>query len=151
MKPKENLGVVVVPSGTMSPASPTQAGVGGKLPAEVSRGRRRWSFPTLLPPLILTPAIIATMIFVYGFIALTLWVSLSKWGSLRMNLDLRQPFGLTYQQMFAMPRWHANLRNVFVFTTLFLTSSIGFGLLLAMLLDRKLVGHTVLRNIFLFP
>jgi glucose/mannose transport system permease protein len=53
--------------------------------------------------------------------------------------------------MFAMPRWHASLRNMFVFTTLFLIGSIFFGLLLAMLLDRKLIGHTILRNVFLFP
>jgi glucose/mannose transport system permease protein len=57
----------------------------------------------------------------------------------------------TYAQMFAMPRWHASLRNIFIFTALFLSSSIGFGLLLALLLDRRLLGYTVFRNIFLFP
>jgi glucose/mannose transport system permease protein len=50
-----------------------------------------------------------------------------------------------------MPRWHADLRNAFIFTTLFLTGSISFGLVLAMLPDRKLLGHTILRNVFLFP
>ncbi|HEY5893757.1 MAG TPA: sugar ABC transporter permease [Chthoniobacterales bacterium] len=115
-------------------------------------GRPWWRFDQrALPPLILTPTMIASIVFVYFFIGLTIWISLSKWGTLRMNLDLREPLGITYQQMFAMPRWHANLRNVFVFTTLFLASSIGLGLLLAMLLDRKLFGHAVLRNIFLFP
>jgi glucose/mannose transport system permease protein len=53
--------------------------------------------------------------------------------------------------MFMMPRWHANLRNVFVFTALFLTFSLAFGLLLALLLDRKLIGYTIFRNVFLFP
>ena len=75
----------------------------------------------------------------------------SKWGTLRIDLNLREPFGVTYQQMFSMPRWHADLRNAFIFTTLFLTGSISFGLVLAMLLDRKLLGHTILRNVFLFP
>lgn len=105
----------------------------------------------VLPPLMLTPAMIAIIVFVYVFIGITVWVSLSRWGTLRMDLSLREPFGLTYQQMFSMPRWHANLRNVFVFTTLFLTSSISLGLFFAVLLDRKLIGHTILRNIFLFP
>jgi glucose/mannose transport system permease protein len=50
-----------------------------------------------------------------------------------------------------MPRWHADLRNVLVFTVLFLSVSIGFGLLLALLLDRRLLGFTLFRNIFLFP
>jgi glucose/mannose transport system permease protein len=62
-----------------------------------------------------------------------------------------QAFGLTYLQMFQMPRWHANLRNVLVFTVLFLTLSMSLGLVLALLIDRKLIGHTILRNIFLFP
>src|SRR5260221_2608433 len=53
--------------------------------------------------------------------------------------------------MFSMPRWHSDLRNAFIFTTLFLTGSISFGLVLAMLPDRKLLGHTILRNVFLFP
>lgn len=118
---------------------------------EATRPRwRRWG-EGALPPLILTPAMIGCIVFVYAFIGMTVWVSLSKWGTLHMNLDLRQPLGITYQQMFSMPRWHANLRNVFVFTILFLTASISFGLVLAMLLDRKLIGHTLLRNVFLFP
>jgi glucose/mannose transport system permease protein len=123
---------------------------GMKSSATGTRIRWRQLTQTALPPLIVTPVIVAIIVFVYAFIGLTIWVSLSKWGSLRMDLDLREPFGITYAQMFSMPRWHANLRNVLVFTTLFLASSIGLGLLLALLLDRKLVGHNVLRNLFLF-
>ena len=119
--------------------------------SRVAPRARRLRLSDVLPPLILTPAMIVSIVFVYVFIAITVWVSLSKWGTLRMDLSLREPFGLTYQQMFSMPRWHANLRNVFIFTTLFLTGSISFGLLLAMLLDRRLLGHTILRNVFLFP
>jgi glucose/mannose transport system permease protein len=120
-------------------------------PAQAAIRARRLRLDDVLPPLILTPAMIASVVFVYVFIAITVWVSLSKWGTLRIDLNLREPFGITYQQMFSMPRWHANLRNVFVFTILFLTASISFGLFLAMLLDRKLLGHTILRNVFLFP
>jgi glucose/mannose transport system permease protein len=119
--------------------------------AGVEKPARRSRLNDLLPPLVLTPAMIASLIFVYAFIAITVWVSLSKWGTLRMDLNLREPFGYTYQQMFSMPRWHASLRNTFVFTILFLLGSIYVGLLLALLLDRKLIGHTILRNVFLFP
>jgi glucose/mannose transport system permease protein len=91
------------------------------------------------------------VIFVYVFIAITIWVSLSNWGTLKVDMSIRQPLGFTYQQMFAMTRWHANLRNVFVFTALFLTFSLAFGLLLALLIDRKLLGYTIFRNVFLFP
>jgi glucose/mannose transport system permease protein len=113
--------------------------------------RKRISGERILPPLILVPSMVAIFTFVYVFILLTVWVSLSRWGTLRIDWNLREPFGATYAQMFAMPRWHADLRNVFVFTILFLSSSIGIGLLLALFLDRRLLGYTILRNVFLFP
>ena len=113
--------------------------------------RKRFSSERFLPPLILVPSMAAIFTFVYIFILITIWVSLSRWGTLRIDWRLRDPLFETYAQMFAMPRWHASLRNIFVFTTLFLSGSIGFGLLLALLLDRRLLGYTFFRNIFLFP
>jgi len=97
-------------------------------PAQIATRARRFRLDDALPPLILTPAMIASIVFVYAFIAITVWVSLSKWGTLRMDLNLREPFAFTYQQMFSMPRWHASLRNMFIFTTLFLIGSLFFWL-----------------------
>jgi glucose/mannose transport system permease protein len=105
----------------------------------------------ILPPLILVPSMVAIITFVYVFILITIWVSLSRWGTLRIDWRLRDPLLQAYVQMFAMPRWHADLRNVLVFTVLFLSVSIGFGLLLALFLDRRLLGYAIFRNIFLFP
>src|SRR6516165_2437498 len=113
--------------------------------------RKRFSAERILPPLILFPSMTAILTFVYIFILITVWVSLSRWGTLRIDWRLRDPLFETYAQMFAMPRWHASLRNIFVFITLFLSGSIGFGLLLALLLDRRLLGYTFFRNIYLFP
>src|ERR1700746_896317 len=113
--------------------------------------RKRFSAERILPPLILLPSMAAILTFVYIFILITVWVSLSRWGTLRIYWRLRDPWFATYGQMFAMPRWHADLRNVFVFTILFLSGSMGFGLLLALFLDRRLLGHPIFRNIFLFP
>ncbi|MBV9672864.1 MAG: sugar ABC transporter permease [Verrucomicrobia bacterium] len=135
--------------------SPAAAAPATTLSHQASRGqvkKSRFHFSDQsLAPLLLAPAMTLIMIFVYVFIAVTVWVSLSRWGTLRVNLDLREPFGATYAQMFSMPRWHANLRNVVVFTTLFLSLSISMGLLLALCLDRRLIGHTLFRNVFLFP
>ena len=117
---------------------------------EQTTRKRRFS-DRLLSPLILSPAMTLIVIFVYVFIAITVWVSLSNWGTLKVDMSIRQPLGVTYEQMFSMTRWHANLRNVFIFTVLFLTFSLAFGLLLALLLDRKLLGYTIFRNVFLFP
>jgi glucose/mannose transport system permease protein len=141
--------------------SPTARSTNASAPKPVAENRLPWTREKLpqqrrfsnraLSPLILSPAMILIVIFVYVFIAITVWVSLSNWGTMKIDMGIRQPLGATYGQMFMMPRWHANLRNVFVFTALFLTFSLAFGLLLALLLDRKLIGHTIFRNVFLFP
>lgn len=41
--------------------------------------------------LLLSPSVIALFIFVYGFIGVTVWVSLSNWGTNRRDLSPRQP------------------------------------------------------------
>ena len=141
--------------------SPTARPANADTPERVDENRLRWTkekpprrgrfSERTLSAVILSPAMILILIFVYVFIAITVWVSLSNWHTLKIDMSIREPLGATYGQMFMMPRWHANLRNVFIFTALFLTLSIGFGLLLAILLDRKLIGHTIFRNVFLFP
>jgi glucose/mannose transport system permease protein len=115
------------------------------------RSRQRFSSERLTAPLILTPSIIAILIFVYGFIATTIYVSLSNWSTLKIDLSLREPLLATYTDMLAMPRFQADLRNTFVFTTLFLLAAVGGGLLLAILLDQHVFGATLFRNVFLFP
>jgi glucose/mannose transport system permease protein len=141
--------------------SPTARRANPGTPERVDENRLRWTkekprrrgrfSERTLSAVILSPAMTLILIFVYVFIAITIWVSLSNWHTMKIDMSIRDPLGATYGQMFMMPRWHANLRNVFIFTALFLTLSIGFGLLLAILLDRKLIGHTIFRNVFLFP
>ena len=70
---------------------------------------------------------------------------------MRVDMGLREPLFAAYAQMFAMPRWHADLRNVIVFTVAFLSLALSIGILLAVLLDRRLIAHNFFRNIFLFP
>ena len=101
--------------------------------------------------LLLLPSIIALIIFIYVFISMTFYVSLSNWRTLKPDLTLRQPLFATYAEMFAMPRWQADLRNTFVFTVFFLLFAVALGLTAAILLDRQLRGHNIFRNIFLFP
>jgi glucose/mannose transport system permease protein len=119
--------------------------------ATAGRGRRKATIKRWLPQMILLPSTGAIITFVYLFILFTLWVSLSKWTSLRLDLALKEPLFASYTQMFAMPRWHADLRNVTVFTALFLSIALGLGLFLAVLLDRRLIGHNLFRSVFLFP
>jgi glucose/mannose transport system permease protein len=105
----------------------------------------------LLPVLLITPSAVAIIVFIYAFILFTLWTSFSRWSSPVMNLSLRDPAWMTYAQMFGTARWQCDLRNLVVFTIIFLVVAIGVGLLLALLLDRRLIGSDFFRNVFLFP
>jgi glucose/mannose transport system permease protein len=112
---------------------------------------RRSDRGPLLPIALVTPSTIAIVVFIYAFILFTLWTSFSRWSSPVMNLNLRDPAWTTYAQMFGTARWQCDLRNLVVFTVIFLVVAIGVGLLLALLLDRKLIGSHFFRNVFLFP
>ncbi|WP_328665501.1 sugar ABC transporter permease [Streptomyces sp. NBC_00322] len=100
---------------------------------------------------VLTPSLILIGIFVYGFIGYTVRVSVSKWQGLQPDLSPRDPLYQTYDDMFHTPRFQADLRNVTVFTLLFLTLAVVVGLVLALLVHNALAGRTFFRSIFLFP
>jgi glucose/mannose transport system permease protein len=120
-------------------------------PVAASTGKRRFLPERRQSFLILLPSLIVIAIFVYGFIGMTGYISISNWRTLVRDMSIRQPFYQTYVDLFAMPRWQADLRNTFVFTIAFMTMAIVMGLGLAILLDRKLFGTTIFRNVFLFP
>lgn len=103
--------------------------------------------------LVLVPSIIAIAIFIYAFIGITFWVSLSNWRTLKPDLTLRQPFGQSYTELFTTPRFQSDLRNTLVFTVLFISLSVGVGLGLAILIDHnlKLFMIPLFRNVYLFP
>lgn len=115
----------------------------------IRHARRRRDRDRLTAVLVVLPSIVATAIFVYGFIGWTVRVSLSKWTGLNPDytfVGLQQ-----YLRLAGDPRFAIDVRNTLVFTVLFLTSCIVLGLLLAILLDQRLRGENVLRSIFLFP
>lgn len=112
--------------------------------------RRRWlKGERLITLLLLLPSVIAVAVFVYGFIGWTGYVSMSNWNQLLPDytfVGLRNFF-----RLFAHPRFQIDLRNLAVFTGLFLTGSLAIGFLLAVLLDRKVRGEGFFRTIYLYP
>jgi glucose/mannose transport system permease protein len=103
----------------------------------------------LLSIALLSPSIIAVAIFVYGFIAWSVRVSLSKWKGLIPDftwVGLKQ-----YIDLFHDPRFMIDIRNTAMFTVLFIAFCLLIGLGLAILLDQKLRGEPIFRSIFLFP
>lgn len=98
---------------------------------------------------LVSPSILAVIIFVYGFIAWSGRVSLSQWKGLMPDYTWA---GLqNYLGLFADPRFHIDIRNTLIFTVLFVGGSLGLGLALAILLDQGLRGEGFFRSLYLFP
>jgi len=101
-----------------------------------------------VPKLVLAPSFIAALLFVYGFIGWTAWVSFTR-SRLLPNYDLVG--AIQYERLFASPRWDVALNNLFVFGVLFIGIAMLLGLLLAIFLDQKIRTEGVLRTIYLYP
>ncbi len=111
--------------------------------------RRRLKGERLVTLLLLLPSVIAVAVFVYGFIGWTGYVSLSNWNKLLPDYTF---VGFkNFLKLFAHPRFQIDLKNLAVFTALFLTGSLVIGFLLAVFLDRKVKGESIFRTIYLYP
>ncbi|MFZ5909977.1 MAG: carbohydrate ABC transporter permease [Chloroflexota bacterium] len=102
-----------------------------------------------LSVILITPSILAVLIFVYAFIGWSVRVSLSKWKGL--NPDFTWLGLKNYLALFSDPRFHVDVRNTLVFTGVFVIGSIVLGFLLAVMLDQGLKGEGFFRSLFLFP
>ncbi len=98
---------------------------------------------------LVSPSIIAVLIFVYGFIGWSARVSVSAWKGLLPDYTF---VGLkNYTELFADPRFHIDIKNTIIFTTLFVGGCLLLGLGMAVLLDQGLRGEGFFRSLFLFP
>lgn len=103
----------------------------------------------ILSFLFIVPSIVLISVFVYGFIIWTGWISLTNWRDVFPDFSF---VGLrNYIDLFQNLRFQIDFKNIMVFTVLFLLSSIFIGLLLAILLDRKIRYENIFRSIYLFP
>ena len=101
-----------------------------------------------LPKIVLAPSFIAIILFVYGFIAWTAWVSFTK-SRLMPKYDI---VGfIQYDRLFDSPRWDVAINNLFTFGFLFILISMFLGLIIAIFLDQKIRIEGALRTIYLYP
>jgi glucose/mannose transport system permease protein len=101
------------------------------------------------PLLILAPSLIATLVFVYLFIAWTFRVSMTSWSGLTPVFDF---VGLqNYIDLFADRRFQIDIRNQILFTVPFVGGSMALGLLLAILVDQRIRAEALFRTVYLFP
>ncbi|MDA9564549.1 sugar ABC transporter permease [Alphaproteobacteria bacterium] len=101
-----------------------------------------------LPKIVLGPSFLAIILFVYGFIAWTAWISFTK-SRLMPKYDI---VGfIQYDRLFDSPRWDVAIDNLFIFGFLFILISMFLGLLIAIFLDQKIRIEGALRTIYLYP
>jgi glucose/mannose transport system permease protein len=101
-----------------------------------------------LPKIVLGPSFLVIILFVYGFIAWTAWISFTR-SRLMPKYDI-DGF-IQYQRLFDSPRWDVAIDNLFIFGFLFILISMLLGLVIAILLDQKIRIEGALRTIYLYP
>lgn len=115
----------------------------GRTRVAIERTLERW-----LPKMVVSPLFAASLVFVYGFIAWTVYISFTKSGVLP-NYTLAGL--LQYERLWSTPRWYVALQNLFVFSTLFIAGCMIVGIVLAILLDQRIRAEGVIRTIYLYP
>ncbi|MEP1932463.1 MAG: sugar ABC transporter permease [Roseibium sp.] len=101
-----------------------------------------------LPKLVLSPTIAIVAIFVYGFIAFTLYLSFT-------DSRILPSFGWVgwqnYNNLFRIRAWDTAVSNLVIFGVLYIVVCCVLGLLLAILLDQKIRAEGFIRTIYLYP
>ncbi len=109
-----------------------------------------------LPKLVLAPSLATTLIFVYGFILFTVYVSLTDSRILpfvgRSGEPAYELIGFTnYEKLFRLSHWETSLTNMAIFAGLYIVICTAIGLTLAIFLDQKIRGEGMLRPLYLYP
>jgi len=116
--------------------------------ASASQGRLSALADRWLPKLVLSPTLLASLVFVYGFIAFTGWLSFTE---SRLMPRFEWAGLVQYQTLFENERWWTAAANLGIFGTLFILICLLVGLLMAILLDQKIRAEGALRTIYLYP
>lgn len=101
-----------------------------------------------LPKIVLAPSFAVILVFVYGFILWTVYLSFTtsrilpvyKWG----GFD-------AYYRLWSQPNWYVAMQNLAIFGVLYIGICIILGLGIAILMDQRIRAEGVLRPIFLYP
>lgn len=112
--------------------------------------KRGWSgtLEAWLPKLVVAPSFIASLVFVYGFILWTAWLSFTK---SKMMPRYEWAGFIQYQKLFANERWWIACKNLLTFGSLFIVICLVLGVLIAVLLDQRIRIEGALRTIYLYP
>lgn len=103
---------------------------------------------TLLPKIVLAPSLAIILVFVYGFILWTVYLSFTR----SRILPVYDLVGLdAYYRLWSQPNWYMAMKNLAIFGSLYIGFCIAIGLFIAILMDQRIRAEGVLRPIFLYP
>ncbi len=107
------------------------------------------SFERLLPKLVIAPGFVLGFAFIYG---LMIWNGVLSMTGSRMLPNYENFVGLEqYVQLWSMDRWYVALKNLVIFSVLYVGGSMAVGMVLAIFLDQKVRAEGWLRTIYLYP
>lgn len=96
----------------------------------------------------LLPTLLVSLVFVYGFIAFTIYLSFTD----SKILPVMDWVGLeNWSRLFRLDQWYLALKNMGIFFVLYIGISTVMGLFLAILIDLNRLGEKLFRPIFLYP
>ena len=96
----------------------------------------------------LSPSFAIVLVFVYGFILFTLYLSFT-------DSRILPSFGWVglenYRKLFSVRAWGIAVNNLLIFGSLYIIISCAIGLLLAIFLDQKVRAEGFIRTVYLYP
>lgn len=101
-----------------------------------------------MPVVVLSPSVIISLTFVYGFLLVTTILSFTS--STLMPRYVNAGFS-RYLDLFKNDVWWKSVSNLFWFGVPFVIITLLLGLLLAILMDQRIRGEGGLRAIYLYP
>jgi glucose/mannose transport system permease protein len=107
------------------------------------------TFEAWLPRVVVAPAFVLGFAFIYG---LMVWNGVLSVTASRMLPNYDEFVGIEqYTRLWESDRWWVALKNLGIFSFLYVGGSIAIGLLLAVLLDQKVRAEGAIRTIYLYP
>lgn len=101
-----------------------------------------------IPKLVLSPSIAMMLVFVYGFILFSVYLSFT-------DSRLLPSYGWVglenYSKLWRLSHWEVSIKNMGIFAGLYIVICTSIGLGLAIFLDQKIRGEGLLRPIYLYP
>jgi glucose/mannose transport system permease protein len=102
-----------------------------------------------LPKLVVAPAFVLGFAFIYGLMA---WNGVLSMTASRMLPNYEEFVGLDqYVRLWESERWWTAMKNLGIFSVLYVGGSMAIGMALAILLDQKVRAEGFLRTIYLYP